>query len=115
MDFHSSARSYWNKDLFDKGVAVPWGAPPGVPTREVVKLVIGTDHSDHLLIAGVCAKTLGTTIFAIHDLMALDPAMVVRRSDQPDTWKLITSSSLALSMRPPRWEELTPKAGRTTR
>jgi len=106
LDFHSSARSYWNEDLFDEGVAVPWGAPTGVLTREVVKLVIGPDHGDHLLIAGVCAKTLGTTILAIHDLMALDPAMVVRRSDQPDTWKLITGSGLVLSMRPPRWEEL---------
>ena len=32
--------------------------------------------------------------------------MMVRRSDQPETWKLITGSGLVLSMRPPRWEEL---------
>ena len=49
---------------------------------------------------------MGITIFAIHDLMALDPALVVRRSDRPDTWKLITGYGLVLYMRTRRWEEL---------
>ena len=53
-------------------------------TPNVTLLDVGPRPEDFRVVAGACAPTTGTTTQGMHDLMTLDPRLLIRLSDNPD-------------------------------